>query len=97
MDKVLKNCKNKGLRDLTTEQSSYSEGFKATTEAYNNYIKSDVVHKKEWHAGAKERACDVCKKNQSVGAIPLNEVFPSGHLYPPAGLGCGCTLLPVVD
>jgi hypothetical protein len=77
-------------------QDHYKNAFCASTNSYNEYVKSAVVDKKEWYCGAKDKACVVCRKNQEVGAIPLKELFPSGHLYPPAGHGCTCTLLPLV-
>lgn len=85
-------CKN----NHEVESGRYKQAFYNQTNNYNSMIKSSVVEAKEWFAGAGDKACHVCKKNQEVGAIPLKDLFPSGHLYPPAGQGCGCSLLPVV-
>ena len=76
-------------------QDHYSFMFKNSTRNYNSYIQSNVVKRKEWLAGNDGLVCDICKKNVEVGAIPLSSKFPSGHLYPPAGPMCRCSLQPV--
>ena len=41
-------------------------------------------------------ACDLCLENASVGAIPTDEEFPSGHLRPAFHPNCQCALAPVM-
>lgn len=59
---------------------------------YRSYIKSEVVDGKYWITGNDSEVCDVCLENQKAGVIPLQAIFPSGHLHPPAGELCRCSL-----
>lgn len=72
----------------------YSVMFNGSVQTYNGFIKSRLVAGKECLAD--DNSCDVCKYNMRARAIPLKANFPSGHLFPPAGKLCRCTLLPVV-
>ncbi|MGH2705398.1 MAG: DivIVA domain-containing protein [Actinomycetota bacterium] len=56
---------------------------------------SEGVGGKVWVVGPDEQACpkQVCASNAGVGSVPLDRVFPSGHLAPPAHGACTCTLL----
>ncbi len=45
---------------------------------------------KIWNA-AGPSICEICEENDGV-AIPLNNVFPSGHIRPPAHPNCKCLL-----
>ena len=38
-----------------------------------------------------------CEDNALAGAVACGEAFPTGHLRPPAHLGCRCVLAPVVE
>lgn len=94
---MIKSCTGKVMQKLSTEElrNHYSQTFDYATRSYNNYIRDNVL-KKSWLTANKEDVCDICKMNQDIGSIDLKSLFPSGHLYPPAGQGCRCTLLPVV-
>ena len=39
--------------------------------------------------------CPDCDDNSLAGPVPRGEVFPTGHLHPPAHAGCRCLLAPV--
>lgn len=41
-------------------------------------------------------ACDICQSNAAVGAIPVDQPFPSGHMHPLAHDGCRCALAPLM-
>jgi hypothetical protein len=64
-------------------------------KALKNYKQSGVVSKKYWIAS--NDSCEVCQRNSNVGSIPLNSKFPSGHLFPPAGKTCRCSLGGITD
>jgi hypothetical protein len=50
------------------------------------------VRKIRWVAHAD--ACEICLKNDTVGAIPLGSPFPSGDIAPPAHPRCRCVTAP---
>lgn len=68
------------------------------TQAYENGnlmfaqgIEDDGVEmEKAWNTSRDEKVCDTCNENEAVGYIPLDDVFPSGHLIPPAHNGDRC-------
>lgn len=97
--KNVESCTSQFMAKESPEKikEHYSFMFNSSVGAYNGYIKSGVVIGKEWLAGNGKDVCDVCRKNQEAGAIPLTAKFPSGHLFPPAGQMCRCSLQPVVD
>ncbi len=41
-------------------------------------------------------SCEICAKNASVGVIPIDQPFPSGHMTTPAHDGCRCALAPAM-
>ena len=41
--------------------------------------------------------CSDCEDNELAGAVSGIEVFPTGHLHPPAHSGCRCLVAPVGD
>ncbi len=41
-----------------------------------------------------EPGCSDCEDNELAGAIPSGSEFPTGILFPPAHIGCGCLLVP---
>ncbi len=41
--------------------------------------------------------CSDCEDNALAGALAPNEVFPTGHAYPPAHSGCRCLVAPAAD
>ncbi len=42
--------------------------------------------------GNKPAACDICLSNDKIGWIPIDDIFPSGHMHPLAHDGCRCNL-----
>jgi len=40
--------------------------------------------------------CPICEANGNAGIIPINDLFPSGDLRPPAHPNCRCALAPVI-
>lgn len=77
------------------EKKSYQEGIKYAVQSFMQMGDPDVTSGKEWSTGG-VNPCEVCIENQKAGSIPVKDKFPSGHLYPPAGPGCRCCLLPTV-
>lgn len=62
---------------------------------FQTYLYSGQVDRKEWLLASDEN-CPICIKNALVGAIGLNDLFPSGDAAPPAHPRCRCDLLPVL-
>jgi hypothetical protein len=84
--------KNRALRIARTELS----------DAYNfgqmDSLRQAVIEgwlpgtpEKSWMAGG-ANPCEVCEENEGVGAIPLEDVFPSGDEHPTAHPSCECSL-----
>ncbi len=47
---------------------------------------------KYW-SGVGDDDCEICKRNEAAGWIPLKQPFPSGHQRPLAHDGCRCDLM----
>jgi hypothetical protein len=63
-------------------------------QAFMNRSRDMGVTGKEWVCCPD--ACDICQSNAAVGAIPVDQPFPSGHMHPLAHDGCRCALAPVM-
>jgi len=48
----------------------------------------------DWVSDPSHAACADCNDNTLGGAVAAGVAFPTGHLFPPAHLGCRCLLLP---
>jgi hypothetical protein len=48
----------------------------------------------QWVADPSHDVCADCDDNTLGGALAAGEDFPTGHVCPPAHLGCRCLLLP---
>jgi len=48
----------------------------------------------DWVPDPSHAACADCNDNTLGGAVAAGVAFPTGHLFPPAHLGCRCLLLP---
>jgi len=48
---------------------------------------------KAWITTGDDRVCDLCRRNEKVGWIPLDDSFPSRHMHPLGHQGCRCDLL----
>ncbi|MDA8263408.1 MAG: DivIVA domain-containing protein [Actinomycetota bacterium] len=46
-----------------------------------------------WQRGP-EPGCSDCEDNELAGALASGSEFPTGILFPPAHIGCGCLLVP---
>jgi Protein of unknown function (DUF4236) len=102
-EQTLKLCTGQVLAKESPEQleKHYELMLRENMRNYNDYLKSEIIKGKKWDAYNSGKldpnACEVCVENAKVGSIPLEATFPSGHMYPPAGSSCRCTLLGVTD
>jgi DivIVA domain-containing protein len=48
----------------------------------------------DWVADPTHAVCSDCDDNTLGGTVAVGDAFPTGHLFPPAHLGCRCLLLP---
>jgi len=84
--------KNRALRIARTELSdAYNFGQmdslrQATAEGW-----LPGLPEKNWMAGG-ANPCEVCEENEGVGAIPLEDTFPSGDEHPTCHPSCECSL-----
>ena len=76
----------------------------AVTETGNAYTEAALIQSKslqmaglpmvkKWNTVGDDRVSDGCRENESVGWIPLDNAFPSGHMRPLRFPGCRCDLL----
>jgi hypothetical protein len=65
----------------------------ALENAFMDRAKDLGITGKEWVVTS---PCEICQSNAAVGAIPVDQPFPSGHMHPPAHDGCRCALAPVM-
>ena len=72
----------------------------ARTETCDALEKSFMDRAKDLNVTGKEwivtEPCEICQANADAGVIPINDVFPSGDLRPPAHPLCRCALAPVM-
>lgn len=61
------------------------------------YSDSGVVEKKKWLTRRDSRVDAVCLVNEAAGAIPVDSLFPSGHMHPLAHPRCRCKIIPVIS
>lgn len=61
------------------------------------YKASGVVVGKYWLTAEDEDVSDPCRLNSDAGAIPLDELFPSGDMQPLEHPNCRCVILPVLE
>jgi hypothetical protein len=50
-----------------------------------------------WVVDGEEGPCPDCDDNALAGAITKGEIFPTGQQYPPAHMGCRCTIAHQAD
>jgi hypothetical protein len=95
----MKTCTGQLLVKSTPEElkEHYEFMLSSSRRELSGYIQSGVVSGKCWFVGRDKNVCEACRENQRAGVIPLDAVFPSGHLYPPAGELCRCVLLGQTD
>ena len=70
-----------------------TETCDALENSFMDRAKDLGVTGKEWIV---TDPCPICEANGNAGIIPINDLFPSGDLRPPAHPNCRCTLAPVI-
>ena len=75
------------------ETIARTETCDALEQSFMDRAKDIGVSGKEWIV---TDPCPICEDNGNAGAIPLDQVFPSGHMRPPAHPNCRCALAPVM-
>jgi len=87
------------INKATADNIAQTETATALSMASLERMKGMGVTGKEWLCGpegAVPPVCDMCRANAAVGAIPVDQSFPSGHMRPLAHDGCRCALAPVM-
>ena len=72
---------------VTETGNMYVEASMQTAQAVQNM---GLEVEKKWSVIGVERVCDDCNANAAVGWIPLNSLYPSGHMRPLAHPACRC-------
>ena len=57
----------------------------------------DGIETKGWMNAADQDVCPLCRDNEDAGDIPIDALFPSGVLFPPAHPHCRCAVVPGVE
>jgi len=70
-----------------------TETCDALENSFMDRAKDLGVTGKEWIV---TDPCPICEANGNAGIIPINDLFPSGDLRPPAHPNCRCALAPVI-
>lgn len=87
------------IRELLTIPSrahmiALTEICRASSIAAHNTYKKLGIKGKRWLTSKDIKVCAICKANEAQGAIPLNQPFESGDLYPPNHPQDRCVTLP---
>jgi len=83
--------------DMTIERArliAHNETADSLEAAFIERSKAMGVDGKEWVCVPD--SCGICRANAAVGAIPMNQMFPSGVMHPPQHEGCRCALTPAI-
>ncbi len=86
----------KGFDDMSKVRSQViarTESADALEQSFMDRSKDMGVTGKEWVV---TEPCPICEENGNAGVIPINDLFPSGDLRPPAHPNCRCALAPVM-
>ena len=86
----------KGFDDMSRIRSQViarTETADALEQSFMDRSKDMGVTGKEWVV---TEPCPICEANGNAGIIPINDLFPSGDLRPPAHPNCRCALAPVM-
>ena len=86
----------KGFDDMSrvrSETIARTETADALEQSFMDRSKDMGVTGKEWVV---TEPCEICQANGDAGVIPINDIFPSGDLRPPAHPNCRCALAPVM-
>jgi hypothetical protein len=75
------------LVEVTKIGNLYTEGAMRTARAVQDM---GLEVEKKWVTMGDDLVSDGCNANAAVGWIPLNDLFPSGHMQPLRFPGCRC-------
>jgi len=78
---------------VRSETIARTETADALEQSFMDRSKDMGVTGKEWVV---TEPCEICQANGDAGVIPINDIFPSGDLRPPAHPRCRCALAPVM-
>jgi len=70
-----------------------TESADALEQAFMDRAGDMGINGKEW---VTFDPCEICEANEAEGVVPLDHVFSSGDLRPPAHPNCRCALAPVM-
>src|SRR5580704_8821065 len=66
----------------------------STTQAFSAGVAAARADGKVRWVVTRASGCSDCEDNALAGAVSVDEVFPTGHAYPPAHSGCRCLVAP---
>jgi hypothetical protein len=75
---------------VTEAGEAYEEGNAIVGQTLAD---AGIEMEKKWSTTGDNRVSDGCRRNQSVGWIPMADAFPSGHMRPLRFPGCRCAAL----
>lgn len=75
---------------LRSEMIASTEINRAMSEAALRKMNRIGLDYKQWIVST--ACCDVCAENQDASPLPVNDLFPSGDMYPPAHPNCRCAV-----
>ena len=82
--------------DMSTKRADMiarTESCDALEQAFMDRAEDMGINGKEW---VTFDPCEICEANEAEGVVPLDHVFSSGDLRPPAHPNCRCALAPVM-
>lgn len=91
IETMLESERERLLRERR-ETIANTEGHYATSAARRLEAETSGRNMKLWIAREDEVLCDVCYENMAVGAIGIDEIFPSGDSESPAHPNCRCAM-----
>jgi SPP1 gp7 family putative phage head morphogenesis protein len=86
-----------GFSDYRAEMIARTETNRANNQGNLRAYKDAGVERKEWMTAGDDLVEEDCEDNEAVGAIGLDEDFPSGDDAPPAHPNCRCSISPVFE
>jgi len=72
---------------VTKNAEAYEEGGLSLAR---DVEAAGIEMEKSWYVSEGQNPCDACLENGQAGWIPLDEAYPSGHMYPPGHPACLC-------
>ncbi len=86
-----------GELERTARTIAEDAAFSTAADGFYEVHKSLGARTKQWHTRRDSRVCPVCRGNESAGQLPIDAVFPSGHLMTPAHYKCRCWIVVTRD